>query len=102
MDRPAQPMFHMLGDDFSENYLFGEILRADRDGSLLRTAGDADRPQSDDHTGDNLSSIHPSPRSAANAITAAGTAPAKSSVVSTDAKPRKINTPSPPPPMAAA
>ena len=33
---------------------------------------------------------------------AAGTAPSRRSVVSTDARPRKMKTPSPPPPMAAA
>src|SRR5437879_7803436 len=95
-------MFQMLRHDLAEDYLLGEILRANRDRVFLRTADDACRPQSDDHTGDNLCSIHSSPRSAATAIKAAGTAPARSNVASTDARPRKINTPSPPPPMAAA
>src|SRR3977135_1075568 len=95
-------MFQMLSHDLAEDHLLGEILRADRDRAFLGTANDPARPQPDDQTGDNLCSTHSSPRSAANAITAAGSAPARSSVVSTDARPRKINTPSPPPPMAAA
>src|SRR6185295_13158853 len=98
----AKSMFQMLRHDLTEDHLLGEILRADRDRVFLRTADDSCRPQSNDQTGDNLCSTHSSPRSAANAIKAAGTAPARSSVVSTDARPRKINTPSPPPPMAAA
>src|SRR5207247_919651 len=95
-------MFQMLCHDLSKDHLLGEILRADRDRSFLGTGDDPARPQPDDQTGDNLCSTHSSPRSATNAIKAAGTAPARSSVVSTDARPRKINTPSPPPPMAAA
>src|SRR5438105_15519930 len=95
-------MFQMLCHDLAKDYLLGEILRADRDRLFFRTADDTCRPQSNDHTGDNLYSTHSRPRSAATAIKAAGTAPASSNVASTDARPRKINTPSPPPPMAAA
>src|SRR3977135_1059984 len=95
-------MFQMLSHDLAEDHLLGEILRADRDRAFLGTANDPARPQPDDQTGDNLCSTHSRPRSAATAIKAAGTAPARSSVVSTDARPRKINTPRPPPPMAAA
>ena len=47
-------------------------------------------------------STHPSAASAASAISAAGIAPARICRVSTEAMPRKMNTPSPPPPMAAA
>src|SRR5215510_15711031 len=95
-------MFQMLCHDLAEDDLFGEILRTDRDRVFLCAADDSCRPQPNDQTGDNLCSTHSRPRSAATAIKAAGTAPARSSVVSTEARPRKINTPSPPPPIAAA
>ena len=52
-----------------------------------------------DQTGDSLRSTHPSPPSASSAIQAAGIAPARICAESTDANPRAIRTPSPPPPI---
>ena len=50
----------------------------------------------------NFRSIHPNPPSEISAIRAAGMAPARIWTLSTDATPRKIKTPRPPAPMAAA
>jgi hypothetical protein len=38
----------MLRHDLAEDYLLGEILRANRDRVFLRTAADSCRPQSND------------------------------------------------------
>src|SRR5580765_2880183 len=97
-------MFQVLGDDLAEDYLLRKVFGTYADTTI------ADGPQSQrrdqgDHQGqtdDNLRSTHPNPQSAASAINAAGRAPARICTVSTDATPRKINTPNPPPPIAAA
>src|SRR5580704_975051 len=99
-----QTMFQVLCDDLAEDYLLGEVLRTYTNAPI---AYGPQRQRSDqrDHerqSRDNFRSTHPNPQSAASAINAAGTAPARICAVSTDATPRKIKTPSPPPPMAAA
>src|ERR1700730_14417555 len=89
----------MLRDDFAEDHLFGEILGSDDDAMLGRAAR---QQQKCAQAAENRFSIQPNPPSDSSARTAAGTAPASICVVSTDAIPRKMKTPSPPPPMAAA
>src|SRR5208283_3350462 len=84
--------------DLAQDHLLGKILRPDADHMRFRPA----RRQQENQPGDNFRSIHPSPPSASSAMQAAGTAPARICAVSTVATPRKMKTPNPPPPMAAA
>src|SRR5579872_5408942 len=97
-------MLQVLRDDLAQNYLFGEIFRTDRHSSLpLETARRRKSQQrAACQAGEKRLSIHPSPPSESSAIRAAGTAPARSCVLSTEAMPLKMNTPNPPPPIAAA
>src|SRR4051794_9132975 len=92
----------MLRHNLPEYHLLGEVLRADSQAVLLGAARSRKAQQNRRYPGDNRRSIHPNPPSAISAINAAGTAPARSCVLSTEAIPRKIKTPSPPPPIAAA
>src|ERR1017187_492663 len=87
----------MTGHDLAEQYLFREILRPDYHARLRRTPG-----RERDNQEENRRSIHPSTSSAAIAISAAGTAPARIVFVSAIAMPRKTKVPNPPPPIAAA
>src|SRR5579863_5559967 len=103
--------FQMLGNQFAENGLLGEVLRADHD------AINARRPTgSEQSTGENREadaahghwearrrrSTCPNTTSAARASSAAGTAPARIRSLLTMARPRKMYSPKPPAPIAAA
>src|SRR5688572_10757559 len=100
LDRNAQLTFYVLGCDFGQNVLLRKVLRGDRQRLLSSTP----RQQKSENrqAGESRRSSHPSPPSEIKAINAAGTAPASNRVVSTVATPRKINTPRPPAPIAAA
>src|SRR5262249_37799642 len=97
-----EAMLQMLRGNLPENNLFREVLRCAPDGALRVRASASARPQQRDQARANFRSIHPRPPSASSARSAAGTAPARICVESTEATPRKINTPSPPAPIAAA
>src|SRR5213593_121264 len=97
-----QPKAHVLGDDLTQDHLLREILGAHGERAGLPAAGQPVGPGGGDQAGDNFFSAHPSPPSASRARSAAGTAPARICAVSTEASPWKMNTPRPPPPMAAA
>src|SRR2546426_7033824 len=97
-----QPEAHVLGHDLTQDHLLREVLGAHGEQALPAATEDPVGSRGGDQTDDNFFSAHPSPPSASRAMSAAGTAPARISVVSTEASPRKMNTPSPPPPMAAA
>src|SRR5271155_4188173 len=102
LNAAMEPMFQMLGDDLAEDDLLREVLRPHADGRFpARRRTSTDRQQRD-YAGESFRSSHPNPPSANSAMTAAGIAPARICAVSTDATPRKMNTPKPPPPMAAA
>src|SRR5438445_337685 len=92
----------MLRDNLPENDLLGKILRAHDNWTLLRATGapncEGEEETRCDQTAENLCSTHPSPPSARRAMAAAGMAPARISVVSTDASPRKMKPPIPTPP----
>src|ERR1700730_8086728 len=99
-----QTMFQVLCYDLAEDYLLGEVFRTHANAPIAH-GPQRQRPDQRDHerqSRDNFRSTHPNPQSAASAINAAGTAPARISAVSTDATPRNMKTPSPPPPIAAA
>src|ERR1017187_6950749 len=83
--------------DLPEQHLFREILRPDHHARPGRTS-----PRQRGHQDEYRRSIHPSTSSAAIAISAAGTAPARIVFVSAIAMPRKTKIPNPPPPIAAA
>src|ERR1017187_3089328 len=93
----AQAPFDMARYDLPEQHLFREILRPDDQARPGRTSG-CQRGHQEEYR----RSIHPSASSAAIAISAAGTAPARIVFVSAMAMPRKTKVPNPPPPMAAA
>src|SRR6476646_1484900 len=97
-----QTMFQMLRDDLAQHHLLGEVLRPHADVLFARGARTRGESEQRRQTGDNFRSTHPNPPSAASAINAAGTAPARICVVSSDETPRKMKTPSPPPPIRAA
>src|SRR6185503_2658907 len=85
-------------------HLLREVLRPDADAPMAYGA-ESQRPDQCNHqhqSRDNFRSTPPTPQSDESAISAAGTAPARICPVSTDATPLKMNTPSPPPPIAAA
>src|ERR1700730_49725 len=94
-----ETVFYLLRDDLAEYHLFGEILRSYDDAVLGRATRQQEKRA---QAAENRFSIQPNPPSDSSASTAAGTAPANICVVSTDAMPRKMKTPNPPPPMAAA
>src|ERR1700677_235980 len=105
----------VLREDFAEESLLGKVFGADDDVVVaIRAAGSEtanadcryqrDEPGSRHHarTGRNRRSTKLSRKSAPRARRAAGIAPARISWLLTIAKPRKINSPKPPAPMAAA
>src|SRR5207249_3718674 len=98
----VQPPLQMLSDDLAHHYLLSEVLGPHPQRVPSARTGTTYDRQRCDHARDNLRSTHPNPPSAASAISAAGTAPAKICTVSTEATPRKMKTPNPPPPIAAA
>src|SRR5215475_4557118 len=100
IDLHSQPPLDLLRDNLAKDHLLGEIFRAHHDPALAATR--RERHQAGDQNGESLRSIHPSPPSAARAMHAAGIAPARICEVSTEASPRKMKTPNPPPPIAAA
>src|SRR3954447_12813312 len=97
---------NLLGGDLAKNQLLGKVLRSDDDRVCARTRAQAG--QQNDYKEDVLHawlilrSNNPIPASASNARAAAGTAPARICRVSTEATPRKMRTPKPPPPITAA
>src|ERR1700739_3788037 len=104
--------FDLLRDELAENERFGEIFGSDNDAIGMRRPAckrSKDRRQEQKqscsptrHRATNLRSSHPTPKSAARAMIAAGIAPASMTRSSTMAKPRKMNSPRPPAPIAAA
>src|SRR6516165_9337663 len=92
----------MLSDYLTKHHLLSEILGSHLDGALRAGVRAAAKDQKRGYTAKILRSSHPSPPSAASAIRADGIAPARICAVSTVATPRKMNTPKPPPPIAAA
>src|SRR5258708_748798 len=99
-DFRAEVPFELLGQDFAQHQLLSEILRPHHD--RPRAGRAAARDEAGNQTGDNFVSSLPNPGPETRATTAAGIAPAKICAVSTVEIPRKMKTPSPPPPMAAA
>src|SRR5579864_3135179 len=95
----TQAPLELLRQNFSQHKLLGEILRSHHDGP--RSGATAAQRQSN-QTGDSFRSSHPKPSSANKAIRAAGIAPARICALSTVEIPRKMKTPSPPAPIAAA
>src|ERR1700678_364373 len=108
----------MLGEDFPEQGRFREIFGADDDDVFTRRAAPGakygDNAEKDgkaarradwvhqERTGRRRRSRSPSIKSAAIARSAAGMAPARMSWSLTMARPRKMNSPRPPAPIAAA
>src|SRR5579864_3140576 len=99
----------LLRDQFAQDKLFGKILGAYDDNVLpRRAAGRECEPQRNRshenavHAGRKRFSSSARPKSASKARTAAGTAPARITTLFTMARPRKMNSPRPPAPMAAA
>src|SRR5581483_439577 len=130
-------VFDLLGNEFAQDDLLGEVLAADDDAILLRAAcqesdccceddkvkdpalsrpktarqergtssdslNNVDVPPHAALCGANRFSSQPKAASAIKAISAAGIAPARITLLLTIASPRKINSPRPPAPMAAA
>src|SRR5439155_11068852 len=105
LDRYLRPPLDLLRHDFRQQVGLGEVLRADDDPVVLRTTRQQERHQ--EHAlhrcrQTSLRSTTPSNASASSASSAAGMAPARIRVLSTVATPRKMYTPSPPAPIAAA
>ena len=105
--------FDLLRNDFSQNKRFCKVLGAHhyaigvrrRAGRKQRECGEdrkAGERSTEHHRGCRRLSSHPTPKSASRARIAAGMAPARMTRSSTIASPRKINSPSPPAPIAAA
>src|SRR5207253_7655712 len=93
-----------LRQQFAEDALLREVLGPDDD--ALAAAPAARQQRGDDEQphrgGRSARSTAPMVRSAPTASNAAGSAPARIIRLSTIATPRKMNTPSPPAPIAAA
>src|SRR5712671_1336019 len=115
--------FNLLGQELTQHQRLSEILgpnddtvgvrwrtRAQHQGKQKHTAsipvpfaGAATTALHEPfHRGRNRLSNHPRPKSADRARTAAGMAPAKMSWLFTIARPRKMNSPKPPAPIAAS
>src|SRR5579863_8249031 len=92
----------MLRDNLTQHNLLREVLRSHAERRLRPRRRASAQGKQRDYAGESLRSNHPNPPSARSAMAAAGIAPARICAVSTDATPRKMNTPSPPPPIAAA
>src|SRR5690348_17725595 len=100
---------NLLGNQFAEDELLRKIFGADYYHVLPGRAAAGQEGQAEDgggesalHAGRRCFSRRPRPKSASRARIAAGTAPARMTTLFTMAKPRKMNSPSPPAPMAAA
>ena len=110
--------FDRLGDELAQNDLLREVLRADDDPSVSEPrrgqarseqgqenhGGDGDGPTAvvEERACPMRRSTHASRPSAVSASAAAGIAPASIVVVSTIDSPRKMYSPRPPAPIAAA
>src|SRR5208283_746525 len=101
----------LLRHDFAQDHRLSEILRTNYDEVGARRTRREQGHERQDRDNSCLKSSHlvrrrfssnPTPKSADSARIAAGMAPAKITELSTMAKPRKINSPSPPAPIAAA
>src|ERR1019366_7846492 len=104
----------LLRHEFAQNERLGKVLGANYD--AIRMGGRTSRKQQSHHgqhegektrvmgphRGRRRLSNHPTLRSANSARTAAGIAPARMTRLSTIARPRKMNSPRPPAPIAAA
>ena len=94
LDRQSGAAFDLLGDNFGEQVGLGEIFRADDDVVPPSTTrySDHHEQQTQHHLGrqTSLRSAIPSSASARSASRAAGIAPARISVSSTVATPRKM------------
>src|SRR5580704_5549987 len=114
-DRLVRARLQMLRDDFSEQRLFRKVFRANDDSRMAvwiacgekaqnKKRQQAEKPPPTVHarTGRRRRSKIPRRKSAASARSAAGIAPARISWLLTMANPRKMNSPSPPAPTAAA
>ena len=119
LDADAALGFDRLRDQLAENDLLGEVLRADDDGvragarrdtaqasaaSSTAAAAPARTTRPVAHRSLSNALLEPAPggRPTASASAAAGIAPARMVVVSTIDSPRKMYSPRPPAPMAAA
>src|SRR5215469_13842836 len=111
LDFKISARFDLLRNQFAEDERLSEVLGSDhnavrmgrRTGRKEKTAQHQGRQLSKtDHRGLSRFSIHPTPKSASSARTAAGMAPARITRLSTMANPRKMNSPKPPAPIAAA
>src|SRR5439155_7963282 len=92
-----------LREELAEDALLGEVLRADNDLlAAARATGEHQERKPSHRGGRSARSTAPMVRSAPTASSAAGSAPARIIRLSTIATPRKMNTPSPPAPIAAA
>src|SRR5579863_10099647 len=103
-DVPVETIFEVLRDDLSEDELLAEVLGSHADAGFM-AAGDSKKKRGYRRMSlhlVNLFSSQPSAPSAARARRAAGIAPARICPLSTEAIPRKMKTPSPPAPIAAA
>src|SRR6266496_3930722 len=104
----------LLRNELAQNKRFSEILGAYYDAvGVGRRTGRQQQYQHREncstkirsagrHRGCSRLSSHPTPKSATSARMAAGMAPARITRLSTIAKPRKMNSPRPPAPIAAA
>src|SRR5262249_18813081 len=97
-DHDVHLPFDLPRDDLAEQRLLREVLGAHDDVGI----GSAGRKRQQAQAGESFRESHSSPSSATIAIRAAGIAPASTVGVSTMEMPRKMKTPNPPPPIAAA
>src|SRR5579872_5493651 len=109
LDFEVSPGFDLLRNQFAQDELLREVLGADYHHVLSRwTAAHQDEgerkcgSENAVHAGRRRFSSNPRPKSASRARRAAGTAPARMTTLFTMARPRKMNSPRPPAPMAAA
>src|ERR1700685_635171 len=105
-DLHMQLALDLLGGDFAEDQLLGEVFRSDDDGVCAGAGRQQGEREQNGQCARHLVAIFFSmmlmPASAISASAAAGIAPARICKVSADATPRKIKTPRPPPPLTAA
>src|SRR3954469_22607274 len=106
LDRQMKLALDLLSGDLAQDPLLRKVLGPDHDCVRARTGGQTrqgnQEPNDVFHPRLILRSNIPMPASASKARAAAGTAPARICRVSTDATPRKMRTPKPPPPITAA
>src|SRR6185437_15084971 len=105
---PSTRRLNLLRQQFSQHHLLGKILRPNHNVRGPRRRTRRQRKQSQQHgrrfhrRTTSRFSANPSTPPAHNASSAAGTAPASTSPLSTLATPRKMSSPNPPAPIAAA